>query len=326
MFETSEEHRYDNANAIPESFTSGRHFEAKMQTKHCTFVFLGLIAVLWGGCAMSTPMEEARADAARKVMRSTLAGYAEAIRQDDVDAAMKLVADHLPETKKHRLRHNIRMSTWLELYTGYQIDDEATLAQLNIDDLNRQTLTLDVVGNNGQGQELIDSFTLGRHGVKWHILDLQLHSPREGVALDLPETEMKKLRPPVRDLMTSLRNGETQKVMSMLPDSEFAKKRRTQPGLVARLFGEESEEYQIREDVERATGLDYLQWPSVDNQCPIAYAGPGSVMACYDVAYAWPERGIENDSLRIEILLLRETDHWDPKLLRLYGEAIPGTD
>jgi hypothetical protein len=298
----------------------------KAMQKSKAMVVLGtvVLAVL-GGCSMTSPMEEARASAARKVLDGMLQRYEESMRTDNVPGIMDLVDPQLGTSEQERIRQRIELTTWLELYTGYHVDRDRTLNELDTDALNRSFLNVSVYGRNQRGELFLDRMMVRRYESKWYIRDLKLHSPRRGAALDLPRGEDKGIRPTVQALMSAVRRGKAGTVMSILPDTEAAQKRPPQVGFWDRLFGNVRGTYSIGADVERAGKLDFPRWPDVEGQLPLAYVGPAAIMACYDVPYTWPAQEIYNDTLRIEILLTRSEGQWNPKLLRLYGEAIPGT-
>jgi hypothetical protein len=326
MIATGGIQRYDNAPSFAGEFRCPVENPEKNMPKKTAVIVMGTVLLLAvGGCSMTSPMEEARANAARRVLSGMLSRYAESVREDDLAGIMELVDPDLNATEKARIRRRLEVSTWLELYTGYQIDSEQTLSPLETETLNQDVLELTVRGSNRRGQHLKDGLMVRRREMKWHIQDLKLQGPQQGAALDLPEEEVKKIRPTLQMLMEAVRHGKAGTVMSVLPDNAAAQKRHVRPGFWGRIFGAQAGTYSVGSDVDRAGQLDFPRWPNIEGDLPMAYLGPATVMSIYDVPYVWPEQGIYNDSLRVEIVFTRSEGDWSPQLLRLYGKAIPGT-
>lgn len=295
--------------------------------KQTVVIVMGTVLLLaLAGCSMTSPMKETRANAARRVLRGMLSRYAEAMREDDVPGVTELVDPELNAMEIERIRRRVEVTTWLELYTGYQIDSERTLSPLETKALNQNVLELTVVGSNRRGERFTDGLVVRRRETKWFIQDLRLQTPQQGAALDLPQEEVKKIQPTLQTLMEAVRHGKAGTVMAILPDNEAVQKRHVRPGFWSRLFGAVPGTYSVGSDVDRAGQLDFPRWPKIEGDIPLAYVGPAAVMTIYDVPYIWPERGIYNDSLRIETVFTRSEGDWSPQLLRLYGKAIPGTE
>jgi len=87
------------------------------------------VSVLAGGCATLTLTELQQVERARQEAAKVLNSFAKAVADDDVEAAMALVAPGVPGSRHMALKNMVSKAMWLESYTGYELDAEGAVSR-----------------------------------------------------------------------------------------------------------------------------------------------------------------------------------------------------
>lgn len=290
-------------------------------------VILALVVVaMCFGCASRAPTGGALIADRKKELRNALRRYSEAVRNDNVSGVMGMISPEVREPRKRALRNRVLNVLWLREYTGYRVRTGLTFSEVNPRQLSQSRSRIEVAGCNSDGVTFRDSLDLVWDGGKWMITDLSLTKPKPGEVLDLPNEEAERITSVIRPLMRALEKGKVGKIMTILPDTRAALKRRGDPGWLAGWLGVQGKTYTLINDLERVRQFSFPDWPEAEERPMFAYVGPDTVMALYDIPYIWQQGGIYDDTLRVEILLSSVRKKWQIQLLRLYGRGIPGTE
>ncbi|MFW6279874.1 MAG: hypothetical protein ACOC2T_02485 [Planctomycetota bacterium] len=297
-----------------------------LRDRKWTAVALGLgLMIFVTGCSSMSPVQGVRLDANKKEIGLLIRRYADSVREDDVEAVMDLVDPQLSKERRETIRERIRLATWMSLYTGYQADTELTLEECEVELLQPANHAIELVGTNAEDETLRDQIVVRRTEEGWMFRDIHPVHPEEGAPLDMPEGEVAELQSLVAKLMKALDDGNTGRIMAILPDDEAVYTRKTDPGLLGKIFNRGGEEYSVIDDLERIYEFDFHEWPDEDDLPQFFYVGPRTIRGIYKVSYAYAAQGIQEDTLRIEMWLGKQKDGWEAQLLRVSGRGIPGS-
>ncbi len=284
------------------------------------------LAVLAAGCAGLSPADKERAEAERLRVGEALSSFTEAIRSKDAAAALALVDPLLPDEDKARLNRAITEAVWLRYYTGYRLEAEPALASLGRRALLKGRVKLKAMARNSLEDSFKDKYVLARRGESWFVASASLESPVEWEVADPPPADKEQIREQLQVILDSLRNRRGARLIAMLPPQEYAKHRLSTPSLWERLTGREPTRLSVYEDLLLTREFEFLRWPDLEAELPLAYVSPAVIVGCFDLPYTWPQGGIyATDMLRLEAFLTRKDGRWSLHKLRLYGRAIPGS-
>lgn len=286
-----------------------------------------LVLAFTQGCRTLTKAEQEQAEKNRRQAVELLNSFADAVANDDVESAGDCLAPGVSPSKRSRLERRIAIATWLELYTGYELEAQKAAAWTDADEWLEREVRLWVPAANRQGVEFEDGFTLApTQGGEWGMVDFSLQEPLVGEAVDLPEEDREKVKALVGWVIEQLQGDAPERVLGRLPQTDSAQLRPVTRTWWEWLTGARPQTRWIHDDLSRMMEFHILHWPDPDQSLPVAYVGEGQVMVFYDIPYVWPQGGItRTDELRVEMFLRRGLKGWKLDLLRLYGKGIPGS-
>lgn len=273
--------------------------------------------LLAGGCAGLTQADIEAASAARESAAETLDEFARALRNDDVNAAMSLVAPAVKDEKREKLRQALVDAIWHPRYTGYRLQTKEALAKASARKWRRKKVALRVTGVNARGKESEDRFVLVRTPAGRLLKDFSIRRLEPGKAADLPDKDRLPVLEKVRFVFRCLQEGKPGRVFYALPEKKSVRYR---PLASARGT---SGLHSVYDDLRTMLKFDLEGWPNPDENLPLTYVSPGVVAVVYAIPYVWPDGGVTStDVLRMAIELKKVGDVWDYQALRLSAKGI----
>jgi len=231
--------------------------------KLLTIAVIAWVFVLAGGCATLTPTELQQVERARQEAAEVLDSFARAVADDDVEAAMALVAPGV--------KNMVSKAMWLESYTGYELDAEGAVSRKGPRAWLERQVALTVPGTNAKGMELRDRFVLVRTPTGWALNDFSLREPIPGEEVDLPESDREQVRQKVKLFFNRLKEGRATEIFVSLPNEMGAQYRTGTRSMWQKIFGGGGEVYCILDDLKRVLEFDVQNWPDPDRYLPTAY-------------------------------------------------------
>jgi len=273
------------------------------------------------GCAGLPPNQTDQARKNRQQASETIRTFAEALSNDDPDAAMDQFSPLMSLEKRRQLSTDVRRATWLSFYTGYKLKATEAVKNRQLSTWLQDSVELSVPASNAQGSQFSQWLELHKTGEGWKLIDIALKKARRGADVDLPTPDRKQVQQRMSELLQKLKDGQYERAFLNLPEDTRLHARDT--SWWQDLWGLSSGRRHIYEDLRRLEKLTVHRWPDPEKHLPTAYVATNSVMVIYSLPYSSPPLGITDDQLRIETLLSKKQDKWKAISLRLYGKAIP---
>ena len=293
-----------------------------MESKTPAICLMVLGALFGAGCGSLSDFQERTLHREQQSISRTLVEFSEAVSNKETEAAVAYLDPALPASARQRLRGAISEAMRLQLYSRYHLHPGRPMEGLSYEEVTRGRVRLKVPASNAAGERFKDRFTLVRRGAGWHIVSMKLREPVKYEVLDPPSREREATRRILSFVFEALKSGEAAVIIQRLPNSKNAHYRLGRQGWLARLLHLPAPVHSTYIDLHRVTELDILRWPDISGDLPLAYVGPLTSVAVFDIPYAYPEGGVYSDTLRLEVFVTREEGEWKLHLVRAFGEAL----
>ena len=294
--------------------------------KQASCILALVAALLAAGCAGLSPADRERAEAERLRAGEALSGFAEAIRLKDAAAAIALVDPELPVEDKARLSQAIAEAVWLRHYTGYRVEAGPALASLGGKALLEGRVKLKVKAGNSSEDRFRDKYVLARRGERWFVASASLESPVQWEVADPPPADKTAIQEQLQLVLDSLKARRALGLIAMLPPTRDAKYRYSTPTFWERITDREPTRYSVYRDLLIVREFEFLRWPDLEAELPLAYVSPAMVVGCIDLPYTWPQGGVHTtDVLHLEVFVALKQGRWALHTLRLHSRAMPGS-
>jgi len=285
-------------------------------------LLLGALAMA-AGCAAPTPEEVAAAQAGKAAARETLDSFVQAVRQKDAALLRPLLSPGLSLRAADLLVAGVEEATWLERYSGYAPDIDATLSQTGWRDWQEPTVSL-TLSAAAAGGATEDEVTLARRDSKWLIVGCAMARPGPGERLDPPQDVRQQIEPKVHHMMTELMEGRVADILYEMPDTAAARERPLNVPWYLMLFESPYPGVAIAEDLEKARQFNILTWPNPQAPVPFFYESPGSIAVVFHLRYVWFAGDIyDEDTLHLRFIFDRGPEGWSLYTVRLSARGIP---
>ncbi len=274
-----------------------------MRLRH-GFALAAACAALLVGCAGSTPAESRLATQARAEAGQLVDAFALAVRQDDPVLVRPLLAPTVRGREAAHVLDQIGRASWLELYTGLELNAERAMARTSWRDWQHPPVEVEVPGTNAYGDKLGLRFVFVPAGGVWHIANVMMRLPEEGDPLDLPPALESSVLAQVRQVIGALRAGTVGTIhYELLPEGPASRYRPTKKKWYQRRpFANVPSAMPIVRDLERIREFYIGTWPAPEEEVRFEFLPPNAAKAIYEVHYAWPAGGIQSDVLRLELI------------------------